>query len=334
MGKSAPSPPDFTGAAREQANASRDIAREQTWANRPNQENPFGASVQWTQGPDGQWTQRQSFGGPLGGAANALQQQAANALGQPLDFSSLGALGTGDDARNQAINAAYGQATSRLDPQWDKRGDALRTQLLNQGLTEGSEAYKSAMGDFGQQRNDAYTSALSSAIGQGTAAGNSVFQNNLASRQQALSEILRGRSQPLMEAQALQGFLAQPSFMGASAGQAPNLLGAAQGQYNADLSSWQASNQANADLWGGLLNAGMGIYSLASDERLKRDIVRMAEEAAPGVPVATWEYRHEPGRRYRGVIAQDVQRHYPHLVGTLPDGHLFVHPIFAPEPLS
>ena len=334
MGKSAPTPPDFTGAAREQANASRDIARQQTAANRPNQTNAFGASVSWEQGPDGQWTQRQSFGGPMGGAAQAVQQQAANALGQPLDLSSLGALGTGDDARNQAIESAYGQATSRLDPQWNKRGDALRTQLLNQGLSEGSEAYKSAMQDFGQQRNDAYTSALASAIGQGTAAGDSVFRNNMASRQQALSEILRGRSQPLMEAQALQGFLTQPGFMGASAGQAPNLLGAAQGQYGADLSSWQASNQATADLWGGLLNAGMGLYSLAgSDERFKKDIVRLDEEAAPGVPFATWEYLSEPGRRYRGVVAQDVQRHYPHLVVTSPDGYLFVHSIFAPEPI-
>lgn len=334
MSKSAPSPPDFTGAAREQANASRDIARDQTMANRPNQENPFGSTVQWTQGPDGQWTQRQSFGGPMAGAANSLQQQAANVLGQPLDFGSLGTLGTGDSARNQAIDSAFTQAASRLDPMWSRREDATRTRLLNQGLTEGSEAYNNAMGDLGQQRNDAYTSALASAISQGTAAGDSAFRNNLASRQQGLSELLRARGQPLAEAQALQGFLSQPNFMGASAGQAPNLLGAAQGQYGADLSSWQAGNQATADLWGGLLNAGMGIYSLASDARLKRDIVRLEEEAAPGVPVAEWEYLREPGRRYRGVIAQDVARLYPGLVGTSPDGYLFVHPMFAPEPLS
>lgn len=334
MGKSAPEAPNFTGAAREQANASRDIAREQTAANRPNQTNAFGATTSWEQGPDGQWTQRQSFGGPMGGAASSIQQQAADALRRPLDFSSLGTLGTGDAARDQAIESAYNQSASRLDPMFARREDATRTRLLNQGLVEGSEAYNQQMGDLGRDRNDAYTSALASAISQGTAAGDSAFRNNLASRQQGLSEMLRARGQPLAEAQALQGFLAQPNFMGASAGQAPNLLDAAQGQHSADLASWQAGNQATADFWGGLLNAGMGIYSLASDERLKRNVVRLAEEAAPGVPVAEWEYLREPGRRYRGVIAQDVQKLYPDLVGTSPDGYLFVHPMFAPEPLS
>jgi hypothetical protein len=333
VGKSAPAAPDMTGAAREQANASRDIAREQTTANRPNQTNAFGATTRWTQGPDGQWSQTQSFGGPMGGAASAVQQQAADALGRPLDFSSLGTLGTGDDARNQAIESAYNQSASRLDPMFSRREDSTRTRLLNQGLVEGSEAYNQQMGDLGRDRNDAYTSALASAISQGTSAGDSAFRNNLASRQQGMSEMLRARGQPLAEAQALQGFLTQPGFMGASAGQAPNLLGAAQSQHGADMQQWQASNQATADFYSGLLNAGMGIFSLASDERLKRDIERLPEEAAPGVPVATWEYLREPGRRYRGVIAQDVQRLYPHLVGTMPDGHLFVHPMFKPEPL-
>lgn len=334
MGKSAPEPADYTGAAREQANASRDIAREQTAANRPNQTNAFGATTSWEQGPNGQWTQRQSFGGPMGGAANSIQQQAADALGRPLDFSSLGTLGTGDAARNQAIESAYNQSASRLDPMFSRREDSTRTRLLNQGLVEGSEAYNNAMGDLGRDRNDAYTSALASAISQGTSAGDSVFRNNLASRQQGMSEMLRARGQPLAEAQALQGFLAQPQFMGASAGQAPNLLGAAQGQDAANMASWQAGNQATADFWGNLLDLGMTAYGFASDIRVKRDVERLPTEVVPGVPLATWEYLHEPGRRYLGVIAQDVQEHYPSLVRADANGVLHVHPMFQPEPLS
>jgi hypothetical protein len=335
MGKEAPAPGDYAGAAREMANASRDIAREQTQANRPNQTNAFGATTQWTQGPDGQWSQRQSFGGPMAGTANALQQQLSSSLAQPLDFGSLGALGTGDSARNQAIESAYNQSASRLDPMFSRREDSTRTRLLNQGLVEGSEAYNQQMGDLGRDRNDAYTSALASAISQGTAAGDSAFRNNMASRQQGMSEMLRARGQPLAEMQALQGFLGQPNFMGASAGQAPNLLGAAQAQHGADMQAWQGTNQAYADLFGGLANLGMGVAGFfGSDERFKRDVVRLTEEAAPGVPVAEWEYLSEPGRRYRGVIAQDVQAHYPHLVRANPDGYLFVHPMFKPEPLS
>lgn len=146
-------------------------------ANRPWQYNDFGSSM-WSQSPDGSWTQKSSLNGPLGEANQNLQKQWADTLSKPMDD------GTG--ARNQAIGASYGQAASRLDPQWDKRQSAMQTQLLNQGLDPSSEAYKSASQDFGQQRNDAYTSAMNMAIGQGTAAGDSAFKNNLAARNSPL----------------------------------------------------------------------------------------------------------------------------------------------------
>ena len=44
--QSAPPPPDYVGAANAQAGASRDITEQQTWANRPDQYNPWG-SVEW-----------------------------------------------------------------------------------------------------------------------------------------------------------------------------------------------------------------------------------------------------------------------------------------------
>src|SRR5512140_2294144 len=115
MGTQAPAPPDYQG-----------IARQQTQANRPNQQNAFGGQVNWQQGPGGQWTQTQGFGGPLGSASARLQGQAAQNLGQPVDMSQFQA-GTGDAARQQAIDAAYQQATSRLDPQFAQRDNALRT---------------------------------------------------------------------------------------------------------------------------------------------------------------------------------------------------------------
>jgi hypothetical protein len=144
-----------------------------TQANRPNITTAYGGQ-KWTTGPDGKPQLTTSFDGALGDANNSLQQQYADALRNPL--------GTGDDARNQAITAAYGQATSRLDPQWDKRQEAMRTQLLNQGLDPSSQAYQSQMQDFGQQRNDAYGSAMNSAIGQGAAAGHMALSDNMAAR--------------------------------------------------------------------------------------------------------------------------------------------------------
>ncbi len=127
-------------------------------------------------------------------------QDAANQMGPPIDWSQFaGMSATGDQARQQAIDAAYGQATSRLDPMWGQREDAERTRLLNQGLPEDSEAFKNSMGEFGRQRNDAYSQALSSAIGQGTQAGDTVFRQGMMTRQQALAEALRRRGMPLDE---------------------------------------------------------------------------------------------------------------------------------------
>jgi hypothetical protein len=149
--------------------------------------------------------------GGLGQAATGLMGQAGQ-MSQPMDWSRFGQLGTGDSARDQAVNAAYGQSTSRLDPMWNQREEQTRTRLMQQGLDPNSEAARNQMTQFGQQRNDAYQGALNSAIGQGTAAGDSVFRNNMMSRQQGISEALQQRGMPLQELRQLQGFLGQPGY--------------------------------------------------------------------------------------------------------------------------
>ncbi|QSQ14044.1 tail fiber domain-containing protein [Myxococcus landrumensis] len=291
-------------------------------------------SQSWSQGPDGQWTMNNRFTGAFGQTHDALQQQLADSLGKPLDLSSLGELGTGDAARDQAINAAYTQAASRLDPQWRLREESQRTQLLNQGLAENSEAYRNSMGELGRDRNDAYTSAMNSAIGQGTAAGQAVFNQNMGARNQRLQEMLRQRTQPLSEAQSLQQLLTtMPGFQGASAGQAPNALQAAMGQGQYGIQAWGATNQANADMWQSALQLASTAYMMC-DERVKTGVQRLETEAMPGVPLATWEYESEPGVRYLGVVAQDVQAVRPDLVLEDGDGLLRVHPSLAPERIS
>lgn len=334
MGKSAPPSPDYMGVARLQADASRDLQEQQTRANRPNINTPY-AFQRWEQGPNGQWTMNTGFQGETAALAEALRGQAAQNMTTPFDMSQFGDLPTGDSARNQAIEAAYSQASSRLNPQWGQREDATRTRLLNQGLTEGSEAWNNAMGELGRQRNDAYSSAMNSAIMQGTAAGDSAFRNSMASRQQALAEALRSRQLPMAELAQLQQQMGMPAFQGSGRAETPQFMQAAQAQGAADLQGWLGANQANADIWRNAIQVAGTIGTIAaSDARLKQNITYLPREAAPGVPLATWEYKSEPGQRYRGVIAQDVQKHYPHLVVEGPDGMLYVDAIFAPEPLS
>lgn len=62
MGKKVPKPPDYTAAAEKQADASEDITRDQTYANRPTQITPWG-DVDWTTQAvidpgSGEWTTR------------------------------------------------------------------------------------------------------------------------------------------------------------------------------------------------------------------------------------------------------------------------------------
>jgi hypothetical protein len=134
---------------------------------------------------------------------------------------------------------------SRLNPEWNQRQNALSSSLANQGLGIGDEAYQTASADFGRNRNDAETSAMASAIQQGTEAGNSVFQNNLSAQ-----------NAPYQQLQALQGLGGQQQFNMAGQAQTPDMLGAA-GQ------SYQAALNSNAQQQSGKNSTMSGLGSLA-----------------------------------------------------------------------
>lgn len=338
MSSGTPPAPDYRGAAEQSAQASQQAVGQQTAANRPNQSSPF-ATRTWTQGPNGQWTDQTAFTGPLAGLNESLQQQAASAMGTPFSLSGLPELTSGEAAREQAINAAYGSATSRLDPSFQQREEATRTRLIQQGLQPGSEAFDQAMNSLGRERTDAYNQALSSAIGQGTAAGQALFGQSLASRQNALAEALRQRGQAFSELQGLQGLTGQQGFMGAGLGQTPDYLQAA------GLGDQAAMQRAMLDqqFWSSIIGAGSqlagtlgGAAIKACDRRAKQDI-EYTGEMRDGVPLARWRYLPEfgdPAQVWEGVVAQDLQKVAPEHVHEGEDGILFVSPDFAPKVVS
>lgn len=230
-GGSAPKAPDFQKIAKQQSAISQQNVNQQTAANRADQTNAFGATSDWTQGPDGQWSQKSSFGGPLGEALGNLTSQVAN----------QGALPTGDQAREQAISSAYGAAMSRLAPMLAQREQGLRARLASQGLDPTSEAAQAEMGNFERGRNDAIQGALSSAIGQGTQAGNAIFQQGVQSQQL-----------PWQQLQQLQGLGQQASYNMAGQAQTPDMLGAAGQQYQADQQAYAQQQQGKNSTLGGL----------------------------------------------------------------------------------
>lgn len=304
---------NYIGAAQAQATQSQQFTGQQTTANRPDQNTAFGFS-NWHQNPDGTWAQQTGFNGPLQGAVQGLQAQAAQNAGQPFD--------NGSAARTQAIQSAYDASSSRLNPQFSREQEQLQSQLANQGLDPTSAAYRSAMSQFGQQKNDAYQGAMNSAIGQGTAAQQATFGENL-----------QAQMAPYQQMEALYGLGGAPSFMGAGAATPANLLAAVSGYGNYQL----GQDQANAQMWGSALGglgsavgAGAGLALARSDERVKQNIQRLPVDAIPGVPLALFEYRSHPGQQYAGVIAQDLEKVAPDHVTEGPDGIKRVSPAFTP----
>lgn len=112
-----------------------------------------------------------------------------------LDFSAAGDLPTMDQFKQQqqdAQDAYYRQSSSQLDPQFDQLYASKRNELINSGLSDGTEAYRNAMDDFARQRTSAYGDARDRSIIGGYNTASTLSQNSLANRAQMLSQILQG----------------------------------------------------------------------------------------------------------------------------------------------
>ena len=291
---------DFTSAAEQQGLSSQQNTNQQTQANRPNQTNAFGATSNWTKDANGNWTQQSNLTGDLGTAASNLKSQIAD----------QGQLDTGTQARDQAITGAYNQATSRLDPQWQQQEEQQRSQLAAQGLDPGSEAWNAEMGNMSRSKNDAYTSAMNSAIGQGTSAQQATFNENL-----------QAQNNPYQQLSSLNSLTGQSSVPQAGKADTTQYLSATNDAYQAALNSFGIQQQGKNSTMGGLGSlAGTGISAL-SDERLKRNIHRWPIEALPGVRLASWEWIDGPPGRHFGVVAQDLEKVRPDLVTIGDDGY-------------
>ena len=109
-----------------------------------------------------------------GGLATGLNNSAQIKTSLGLDPTLL---------NQQAVDALYKANTQYLDPQFAQSQAKMESQLANQGITRGSEAYNNAMLNFNNQKQQAYTDARNQAIGQGTAAAQGLFGMGLQGAQ-------------------------------------------------------------------------------------------------------------------------------------------------------
>jgi hypothetical protein len=332
---SAPAPPDYAGAAQATAQGNLDAARAATAANRVNQVTPYG-NLNYSitgQDPYGNptWTATQTLSpaqqqlldyqnatsiglGQLAGQGLGYVQ---NMLQTPFDTSALPSTGFNP---SQSYQDAYMQ---RLAPQLQQGREQLQQRLANQGIDIGSEAYDRAMMQQAQRENDLLAAATTQGFGVGQQA-----------RQSALQEAAYLRNEPLNTLSAVRtGAQVQgPQFVN-SAQQAttagPDILGAAQMGYNAQMGNFNAQQAAQANLNSGLMGlAGAGI--MASDQRMKENIKAIGV-MPNGLTLYSFEYKDEfkdhPYTKdgvHVGVMADEVEQVYPYAVKTLDDGYKVV----------
>lgn len=147
-------------------------------------------------------------------------------------------------------------------------------------------------------------------------------QNQL--RQQAITEEMQRRGMSLNEMNALlSGQQVQmpnmPTFNASGKAETPNIMGAMQNQYDAQLGAYNADQAA----FGNLLGAGAQLGSAAfmfSDRRLKSNIKRVGTHK---IGVGIFDYKMM-GMPQRGVIAQEVEAVRPDLVKRHASGYLMV----------
>lgn len=72
----------------------------------------------------------------------------------------------------------------------------------------------------------------------------------------------------------------------------------------------------------GLIGTGIGAYgAFKSDRRLKENIELVGRDERSMLPLYEFEYKGGTGRRFLGVMADDVEKVYPKAVYTMPDGY-------------
>lgn len=187
----------------------------------------------------------------LSGYAEQFVPRALEGLSDPFSLNGLPAAPQASSEERQRIEAAL---MGRLEPYLQRDQQALDTRLANQGITQGSEAYRGGQDDLSRARNDARLATIGVAGDEYARS----FGLETQARQNAINELLLGRTQPINEIAALlQGgpAIQSPSFNSpGQVGVAPADFIGAQGQnlqaQNANVASQNADSASRNALIG------------------------------------------------------------------------------------
>lgn len=184
--------------------------------------------------------------------AKSVLGQVQNTVSKPLNFDNAPAAPTDEKA---VTDQAYGDLMSRFNTQHGVDTAALDTQLRNQGVQPGTEAWDNAFRPLGQQQTDAQVQAELNA----TALGGQQQTQALQLRNQAIGEDTALYNSPIQTYASLLGLgggVQNPSFTNTpQTTQAPvdtsaNDLAAYQGQLAAYQQQLTAQNATTGGLFG------------------------------------------------------------------------------------
>ena len=351
MGKKQPAPPpapDYKGAAVAQGVANLESARATARLSNPNTYTPYGTqivtydgdtpTIRQTLTPTAQKTldAQQNVELQLANLGAKGASTASNVLDKPFSFGGPD-VQTSLDLSNVAkmpVNAGMtGQEAimQRLEPSLARQRTSTETNLINQGLRPGSEAYNNAINLLGQQETDARTQAVLQGLNLDIGANQQGFGQALESgkfgntaQQQALAEAISLRQLPLNEITALMSGsqIQNPQFgaySGATVQPAPTFAATqAQGAFDANAYNQQVATQ-NANT-AGLYSLGGSALKAFSDRRLKSNIVKIGTHP---IGIGIYEYDIFGGRQI-GVMAQELLEVMPDAVHQHPSGYLMV----------
>jgi hypothetical protein len=206
----------------------------------------------------------------LGTLARDQSARLGDLLGTPLDVSGAPNVNAprldtriGENDFERSRRRVERALMSRMNPNLEAGRERLESQLTNQGLARGSEAWNRSIDEAGRQENDARMGAIL-AGGQeqsrlfGMERDQAAFGNNALQTQFGNQRTLRGdymteafanRNQPINEIAALLGGaqVTQPSFVNTPTPQMPNtdMAGIYANNYNQQLQRSQQQNQLN-----------------------------------------------------------------------------------------
>lgn len=168
---------------------------------------------------------------------------------------------TGD--LNNTRDALYSQSTQYLDPQFQQSQDQLTSQLANQGIPQGSQAWNTAMNNLGLQKQKAYSDARNNAIAGGTAAQAQLAQTGLANQAQGAQLYTQQYQEPINLYSSLmsgtQPTLPQFGGVNAASSAPTNVLGAYQNAYQGQLNNYNAQTGSSNSALSGLFGLGGSI---------------------------------------------------------------------------